>query len=284
MISWFPYSIAATLLLGLSMVFYKFPSAKNVNRYGVVFWSLLIGEMLSLFFFANYLTAQDTKILFWAILWGASFAALSLLQMYALNHVDTGTLFPITSTLSLVLTISFGFIFFSHNVRFLQITGIVSAIVAVFLFLYKKGKLEYSRHIIIIGLTITCLSAFNKIIQKIVADGFDIRAFQIYQYLFAAVFALLVYFVSQKSLKISGLFERKQLALGGLIGVLGFFGAYALLIALTKGPFALVFSVQSTYIFVVAVAGYFLFQEKFTYRKVVALILAVLAVVLIRIG
>jgi len=243
-----------------------------------------LGEILSLFFFSNYLSQGDGKILAWAALWGASFAGLSLLQMYALHHVDTSTLFPITSTLSLIITILIGFLFFAHNVALLQIVGILFAIVSVFLFLYKKGRLEYSRHILTVGLTIVFLSAFNKVIQKIVVDGFDIRAFQIYQYLFAMLFSLIVYFISQKSIKINQLFERRQMTLGALIGILGFFGAYALLIALTKGPFALVFSIQSTYIFVVAIAGYFLFQEKLSKRKIAALIVAVLSILLIRLG
>ena len=266
------------------MVCYKFPSSKSVNRYGVLFWSLLLSLILSIIFFSEYFSTYQFDMIFLALMWGSSFASLSLLQMYALQHVDTGTLFPITSTLSLVITLVFGFFAFEHDMGILQLCGVVFAVLAVFLLLYKKGRLEHSRHVIGIGLTIICLSAGNKFIQKIVADGVDIRVFQIYQYFFAAFFALLVFLVSEKSFKINKLFERKQIYFGSLIGILGFFGGYALLIALTKGPFALVFSVHSSYIFVVALAGYIFFQEYLSFRKVVALLLAVLSILLIRLG
>lgn len=284
MMTWFPYSILATILLGLSMVCYKFPSTKNVDRYGVMFWSLLFSEILSLLFFAKYFTQAEPRILFWSALWGVSFASLSLLQMYALRHVDTGTLFPVTSSLSLVITIMLGFVFFAHTISTLQVGGIALTVLAVALFLFKKGKLEYSFQVLAVGVSIVGLSAGNKIIQKIVADGFDIRSFQIYQYFFATLFALFVYSVSQKSMSVKKLAERRQIAIGALIGVLGFFGGYALLIALSMGPFALVFSIHSMYIFVVAFAGALLFREKLTQRKIFALVLACIAIVLIRVG
>ncbi|MEK7531775.1 MAG: DMT family transporter [Patescibacteria group bacterium] len=284
MISWFTYSLIATILFGVSTALYKLPFAKDVNRYAVGFWVLFVLEIFSLVFFFSQLTQFPGKILLWAGLWGVSFSLLILLQMFALSFVDTNTLFPITTSVSLILTVTFGVFFFSDRLYFLQVAGLLLTIIAVYLFLYRGGKLQYSRYVIGVGGVLVFLSVFNKIIQKIVADGYNIQEFQVYQYLFGILSSLIIFFVSKKEISFKKLFGRKQINLGVLIGIPSFFGTYALLLALTKGPFTLVMALHSQYVFVTAITGFFLFKEQFSSRKIFALVLSVCAILLIRLG
>ena len=69
-----------------------------------------------------------------------------------------------------------------------------------------------------------------------------------------------------------------------MIGVFGFFGGYAFLTALTKGPFSLITSIHSLYIFITALASYLLFKERLTKKKIILLFLAIVAILLIRLG
>ncbi len=282
-LSWFLFSLAATVLLGVAMAFYKLPSAKNHNRFVATFWSLVIPAVLSFIFFYSYLPLSTPAMMWTALLWGVTFTCIVLLQMYALGHVDTNVLLPITTTTSMVITILVGIFFFQEHVSIVQALGITLAVVTIFSFLYKGGKLQYSRLLISIGLGIILISAFNKILQKIVADSFDIHAFLIYQYLFAAAFSLLIYLVLHRRDWKAHIFSG-GLGIGSLIGVFGFFGGYALLVALTRGPFPLITSIHSLYILITALTAYFLFQEKLTTKKVLLLLVAILAVVLIRVG
>lgn len=262
---------------------YKLPSAKGLNRFATVFWSLLVSALFSFVFFYSYLTLTTPSMLWTALVWGVSFCSLTLLQMYALTHVDTNVLFPITTTASLVVTVVSGMLFFGEYPTPPQLLGIILAIITIFLFLYKKGRLQYSAFLLSLGSGIILVSAFSKIVQKSAADNFDIHAFQVYQYIFAAAFSLVLYFLlhrgNWKTHLVSG--EAK---VGSLIGVFSFFGGYSLYAALTRGPFPLITSIHSLYILITALTAYFLFQEKLTIKKIFLLFVAILAVILIHIG
>ena len=282
-LSWFPFSLVATLLLGIAMAFYKLPSAKNHNRFVATFWSLVIPAILAFIFFHSYLSFSTPAMIWTALLWGITFTSIVLLQMYALSHVDTNILFPITTTASLIITVFAGIFFFNEHISTLQTLGVILAVVTIFAFLYKGGKMQYSRLLIGVGSGIIFISAFNKVLQKIVAAKFDIHAFQIYQYLFASIFALLIYLIIHRRDWKTHIFSG-GLGIGSLIGVFSFFGGYSLYIALTKGPLPLITSIHSLYILITALTAYFLFKEQLTTKKVLLLVFAVIAVILIRIG
>ena len=282
-LTWFPYSLAATLFFGVAMAFYKLPSAKNHNRFVATFWSLVIPTILSFVFFHSYLSLGTPAMMWTALLWGITFTCIVLLQMYALSHVDTNVLFPITTTASLIVTVLVGIFFFNEHISILQTLGVILAVGTIFSFLYKGGKMQYSRLLIGVGSGIIFISAFNKVLQKIVSGKFDIHVFQIYQYLFAAIFALLIYLVLHRRDWKTHIFSG-GLGIGSLIGVFSFFGGYSLYIALTKGPFPLITSIHSLYILIAALTAYFLFKEQLTVKKIFLLLLAIVAVVLIRIG
>jgi len=281
-LSWFFFAILATLLLGTAMVFYKFPSAKKMSRYNVSFWSLTTSAVLAIVFFFSYLYLTTNTMLLLAVLWGASFLALSLSQMYALGHIETNTLFPVTSIVSLVVTVFAGLAFFKEQITLIQTLGVIIVITTVYSSIFNGVKLKYSSSLIGIGIIIVFFSAFNKILQKLAADKVDIHAFQIYQYLFAVLFSLVAYsFVHRKT-------WRKEIfsgfKIGSAIGIFSFLGGYSLIIALTKGPLTLVFTIFSLFTLVTAVLGYFLFGELLTKRKLILLFMAIIATLVIRFG
>lgn len=207
----------------------------------------------------------------------------SLLQMKALKDIDTNMLYPITTTLSLVVSVLFGISFFKDHISWTQLFGMALVVVVVFLFSYKGKKLQYSREILVIGLGVVVVSAFSKIIQKFATNAVDIHIFQIYQYLSASIFSLILYtFIHRKEFK-RHIFSNSMWS-GFMIGIPNFLGGYMILLALTKGPFSLVYSVHSLYITIVAIVAYFTFKEKLTWKKAFLISLAVIATILIRIG
>jgi len=282
-LSWFPFSVLATLLFGVAMAFYKLPSVKNHDRFVTTVWSLVIPAALAFLFFHSSLPLSTPAMIWTALLWGVTFTCITLLQMYVLSHVDTNALFPITTTASLIIVVLVGIFFFREHATALQTFGTILAIATIFSFLYEGGKMQYSRLLIGVGCGIVFISAFNKIIQKIVAENFDIRAFQIYQYLFAAIFSLLLYVIIHRRDWKDHVFSG-GLGIGSVIGIFSFFGGYSLYIALTRGPLPLVTSVHSLYILITALTAYFLFREQLTTKKIFLLFSAIISVVLIRIG
>jgi len=282
-LTWFPFSLIATTCFGIAMAFYKLPSAKNQSKYAVSFWQLFFNLSLSLVFFYKFIPLTNMSTVLYGSAWGLSFLLLSLLQMKALKDIDTNMLFPITTSLSLVATVLFGVFFFKDHISVIQIIGMILVVIAVSLFSYKGKKLQYSKEILILGLGVILLSFLGKIIQKFAANGVDIRTFQIYEYLSAVVFSLMLnVYVHKKEFK-QHLFSN-SIKSGAIIGVPSFVGGYMLLIALTKGPFSLVTSIHSLYVLITAMTAYFIFKEKLTWRKTVLIIVAIIATILIKIG
>ena len=112
---------------------------KGENPRVVNFYQTAVGLALTLLFFHSYISATDGATLLWSAAWGVGFAVLSLLQMYALHHVDTISLFPVTSPSSVVLSVAVALLFFGDKVSWLQGLGILLTVVTVYMFLYK-GK------------------------------------------------------------------------------------------------------------------------------------------------
>ncbi|HAE36851.1 MAG: hypothetical protein UR85_C0003G0024 [Candidatus Nomurabacteria bacterium GW2011_GWF2_35_66] len=284
-LSWFPFSIIAVICFGFSMAFYKFPAAKNQSRYSVSFWQLFISFLLSLVVFYKYIPATNLTTIIYGSLWGFSFLCLSVLQMKALKEIDTNMLYPVTTSLSLVISVMFGVLFFRDAISWLQIIGIILVIMVVYLFSYKGKSLQYSNKILIIGLGVISLSTFGKIIQKFATgvSSVNINTLQVYQYLSAAIFSLLLYLYINRN-KANKKPHIGSIISGAMIAIPSFLGGFMWLIALKRGPFSLVSSVHSLYILVVAVIAYFMFKEKLTFKKIILILIAILAMILIKVG
>jgi bacterial/archaeal transporter family protein len=282
-LTWFPFSIAATICFGIAMVLYKLPAAKNQSRFAVSFWQALITFILALTVFYSFISLTNTATVIYGSLWGLAFLFLSLMQMKALKQVDTNRLYPVTTSLSLVASVLVGLVLFRDIISWLQILGIIMLIAVVYLFSYKGKKIQYSKSIIIIGSGIVFLSVAGKIIHKLAADNVDIQAFQVWQYLSATIFSLMLYtFIHRKDFK-QHIFSKAALS-GLLIAVPTFLGGYMWLIALTKGPFSLVTSIHSLYVIIAALVAYLIFKEKLTWKKLLLIVLAVVAMIIIKIG
>jgi uncharacterized membrane protein len=281
--SWFSFSLLATILFGIMTALYKFPAVKGYNKFSVMVWSLALSTIASLVLFHKYLVNINTTALVSAGIWGITYTALTLLQMHALTHVDTGTLFPTTSTLSLALIVLVGITLFGDRLSFLQIAGLVLIMGAVYFFLYTKGKRQYTKYVLLIGMSIVVLSALNKIIQKVAVNAADIRGYQFYQFAFALIFSLIVlYYYHRKDFK-EQLFS-KAYKIGCCIGALGFAGGYLFLIALQKGSVSLVNSIHSLYVLVAAILGFVLFKEKLSLKKLALIGMCIVGVIFIRVG
>lgn len=282
--SWLPYSLGATLLLGISMAFYKSPAAKGHSRFATMTWFSFVCLILSVIFFYSFLPLTSLSVVGGAAVWGSAFILLSLLQMYALSHIGTGALFPITTTTALILTIIIGLIFFKDEVSSLQIVGMVIAVSSIYFYLRKKTAHADARLLVMVGTGIILLSTFNKIWQKLVAVAFDIHVFQIYQYLFALVTALIAAIVIHKKGAGAELKKWQNIRVGVLGGIFGFFGGYILFIALSRGPVSLINTIHSLYVLPTAIVASILFKEKLTKKTWLLITGTIVAIALIKLG
>lgn len=294
--SWFPYSIIALVLFGFAMVFYKLPSRRGESMTMTTVWFFIASTALSLLFFHDSISEISAEMIGLAFLWAISFTALQILQMKILGKkIETNTLFPVTTTLSLALTVLFAVVVFGDVLSVSQWLGVILVVITVYLFVFcKKGfrtglfNFHFTKEVGVLGLVIVITSALNKIVQKFAADSFSIEAFQISQYLAGSLFtialALYLHRSNKKPEDGSKPLWLQGIVPGGLIGVFGFLGGYSLYMAIINGPFALVTSIHSLYILITAIAGWMIFKERLGWRKIVLITLAILAILLIKLG
>src|SRR3989338_1828979 len=99
--NWLPYSIAATILLGISMSLYKMPSFRGYSSYLSTFWTNAFSALfvvLALLFFNQSQLHGFYTISWYAIGWGGFFAINMVLQKILLHKVETNSLYPVTSS------------------------------------------------------------------------------------------------------------------------------------------------------------------------------------------
>lgn len=281
--SWFIFTLASMVSFGTGAALYKLPARKNQSKLAVVFWMMLSSCVFSVLLFSKYSNLGNSTIILISALWGIGYVTTTALQMYVLNRLHVSSLFPVTTTASLVITVLSGIFLFSETVSIIQTLGIILAAATIYSFMYEKGRPQYTGVLITLGLAIIFSSSFNKILYKLGTDAGDIHFFQIYQYLFGSLIALIGLMLFSRSKWKREVFSGSVVS-GTLIGVTQFLGGYFQLIALTKGPFSLITALSSAYVFIAAIFAYFLFGETLTKRKIILIFLAIIAIALIRLG
>lgn len=284
--NWVDYSLLGMVLLGIAMVFYKLPSIrKEVDANGLNVWSSFFFLLFATFFFLEYVNFSVNIIVLTALAYGVLFTLRSLLQMHGLKYASTDALFPVTSTGGLLVVIVAGLIFFGDKLTSMQWLGVVASIVVFFFFGFKGGKLIFSSVTATkIWLGIVVLSAAGNLLNKVGAILGDVHTFQFFVYIFIFISGLGMLFIQKKG-EVKKVLYSKGTVLGGLgIGIFGFFGAWALILALRDGPVSVAQTINSSYVIVTSILASLFFGEIMTKKKITLIICGVLALAIIYIG
>src|SRR3989339_460564 len=196
--NWLSYSIASTILLGISMSLYKMPSFKGYSSFFSTFWTNLFSAFFVLIalvlFGQSYLSGLST-ISWYAIVWGGFFAINMVLQKILLQNVETNSAYPVTSSIGSVVTVLIGITVLSEHVSIIQTAGIAIILLSVFLFTRKTGSFPLDQKTILLSLGIIVSSTASKYIQKLGAVNDSVSHFMLWQYLGAALFGLLIAYI-----------------------------------------------------------------------------------------
>lgn len=284
---WLPYSVVATVLIGVSMSLYKMPSFRGYSSFHSTFWTNIFSLGFSILFMGIFTTEKISSIfsISWlALLWGGLFAATMLQQKLLLKRMETNTLLPITSSLGAVITVLGGIVLFSERLSLVQTFGILIIFVSVFLFSRKKGELPLDFNSIGFMVGIITVSTLSKFVLKLGAMQGSIYHYNVYQCIGAALFALMFIFIFERK-DAHKLFEiNNTWRMSLLIALFSALGGLTLLKALSLGPVSAVFAIHPAYIFISGIVGMVLYKENLTLKKIILAILTIVGVVLIKIG
>lgn len=272
------------LLFSGMTALYKLPTYRNQSRLSATFWMMSFIFLLAIIIFNQVIFDVNKETLIYSFIWGCGFASLTAIQIYLLSRLEINTLFPINTLLSMIFVVIFGLFVFLEKVSLIQALGIIVAIIALYLFLFSDKGAKYSKGTLKFGLAMVMLSVSTKVVQKLAVDNvLDTKVLIIYQFLFAALFLLVANIIYHKKDWTKKVFSPSYKS-GLMISLPAFLGNWAIIEALSKGPFTLIYSIHTFYIFGGSILGYFFFKEKLTKKKLSLLALAIIAIILIRIG
>ena len=290
-VHWWVYALMSMFFLGCAMSVFKIPSInKDVTNNGLNVWfSIFLMVLATIFFYpTNGIFNPDTKLIIVAIAFtqGILLTLRTLLQTKALSMFRANDLFPTTSVSGLVIIIFIGILFFHDHLSLTRDLGIILAVITIYLFARKGNPITLEKKAIIFWIGIVTLSVAGNLSNKFAADIGDLHTFLFYSYIATLVSSLFMLSLT----KLSGGEIKKQvihigaLSYGIISAILAFFGSWSLLQALTLGPVSAVQTINSSYVFVTSIVVWFIFDEKLTTRKMFLIFLAVLAMILIRVG
>ncbi len=285
--SWFPYSIAATILLGIAISLYKIPSFKGYSIFISTIWTnifCVLFVVFGLFVFNHTALGGFFDVSWYAIAWGGFFAINMVLQKILVSRVETNSAYPVTSSLGSVVTILVGLTLLSESVSLIQTVGIVIILISVFIYTRKDGSFPLDQNTVLLAVGIITSSTITKYLQKLGAITDSISQFMIWQYVGAIIFGSIIAYVFDSD-KLREVAHIKKYWKGPML-IAGFtvLGSWMLLKALALGPLSAVFAVHPAYTFVAGIVGYVLFKEKLTTKKILLAILCVLGITLLNIG
>ena len=249
------------------------------------FWSNLVTLALgAIFFLGTSSWDKEGFYITWiGILWGILFSIGMVLQKTILKEVETNSLFPITSSVSNIVTIFLGVMLLHESVSMAQCLGMMLTITAVFLLSAEKGTVPLRGRLLFLMTCSIVISVLSKYVQKFGMDRNPVNTFMISEYLGASATGLVLFGVTKEA-RFSELFKFSYAKGAFFIGGFGFLAALAMLLALKHGTLSGVYGITPLYVVIVAFLGKIFFKEELTFKKILLILLSVTGIILIKLG
>ena len=224
---------------------------------------------------------------FGALFLGAMFV--SVFFVMAMTAQKNGvSVTSIAGKMSVVIPVFFGIILYKESVSFLKISGILFALVAVYLSSVneekntKNGTLLFP---ILLFLGSGIIDTVLKFVQTNYVDDRDVSIFSGSLFGIAAIFGLII--LGVKTLKKPEKFGYKNILAGVALGVPNYFSIIFLIKALQIKNFesSTLFTINNVAIVIVStLVGLLFFKEKFSIKNKIGVVLAVLGIILVTIA
>lgn len=275
----------AASILSSSMIFVVFRIAKNYqSRLSVLitinyFAATLLGVIL---FRPLKMSSPENSIhlIPYAVLLGVLFTVMFFFIGKSSQKAGI-TVTTLATKLSLVFPVAFSLIYFNEKLSVLKMMGIVSAIVAVALTVYKKDLKRTNLQFVILPLFIFVGSGFVdslvKFVQATKISDSEVSYYTTFVF-FVALICGAIYLLLSRQLNTKTHFPT--LLLGIALGITNFSSLYFLILALNKTGMAssLVFALNNMLIVALStILGTMVFKEKLNKVNFAGILLALIS-------
>ncbi|MDX8339435.1 EamA family transporter [Draconibacterium sp. IB214405] len=273
-------------ILSSSMIYVIFRVAKNYNckLQSLITINYLAASLLGILLFQPFADGKNPPALpYWmpfAVILGILFIAMFYLIGYSSQKTGI-TVTTLANKLSLVFPVTFSLIYFNEQLSTVKAIGIVTAIIAVALTVYKKEKAKIN--LIYIGLPLSIFfgsGLIDSIVKYVQAIKITESETSLYTILVFVVAFLCGVIISIFTKAYRHRLNPVTLLLGTLLGVVNFGSLYFMIEALNKSGLqsSLVFALNNMAIVAfTAILGTLLFKERLNKINFAGVVLALIS-------
>ncbi len=266
---------------------FKLLDLKNIPIFNVILINYIVAALIG-FFFDNssqgILAFIKTDAIWFSIIIGLLFIVMFFIIGWSSQRAGIAVT-SVASKMSVVMPISFSLFFFHESLTLIKGIGILIALAAVFLTIYKKSDSKKANKmwlpvILFIGMGMVDISV-KYAQEKYVTPETD-SFFTAFLFLVSAIFAIIFTFFNTKSLK-----DYKKIPVwiyGVLLGATNFGTIYFLIATLNSKvfPSSVIFGVNNTSIVLLSfLLGLLFFKERLLKINIVGISLSIIAIFLL---
>jgi drug/metabolite transporter (DMT)-like permease len=251
-----------------------------VNYFVAVFWGLLFDE--------KDFDFQETLSVSWLAIGlaiGIILIVLFFVIAYSIKKIGiTKTI--ISAKMSVVLPIGFSILYFGEVVDYVKIIGIISAVSAIFLTIYRSDSEKFDKKFIVLPILLFLgmgtIDLLIKYTQQTFLKESDVPLFTLVSFSSAGILGLI--FASFKPPVFREILKLKTILFGFLLGSANFGSMYFLILALQKTHIgsSAVFGINNVGIILFSVLiAYVIFREKISRINWFGILLSALSVLLL---
>lgn len=287
---WIVYTLVATLLYGILNFLFKAAAERGHDADGLV---NIVGLSVAVLAWSTFFIttpqpwAEITRpVVVYAFFNGLFFALGSLSKYGALKRAPAAIVFPL-NRLNTLAVMAIGFVFFQEVPRPMQVLGIMAGISVLGVItleqraLFRGAGQRIVAGGILLALAGAVFTSLSMTVGKLLAESSANRLAYIgASYTLVFLFTLVRGQMARRSRGDRFRWHIGEMAaFGAAIGLLNFGGYYLVLQAFGSGPISLSQAIFSSSIVVPIVLSRWLYHEKLTPLRVVAVGLAILSVV-----
>ncbi|RQW83414.1 MAG: DMT family transporter [Geobacter sp.] len=286
MTGWFPFSLAALLLMGLQRFFYKVAAERSCDTAVTTLSFMATVTVISaaVFFFRNASIPDLSFLLLVGLANSLAFLLATVTHIEALKKLPARIAYPLIR-LDAVLVVVISFLFFHEQVVGRQQIGIALALAAVLLIARERvagGEVVHksAKGFLFVAAAILA-GAAAAVSSRFAAQGTDKIAFMAVSYGLSTLFVAGFGERGRRQEKaVAG--SRESLRIGCIMGVLNVVGYYAYLEGLSRGPLSLVTVITSMHFVVAVVLSILIYRERPTRLGITGIILTIVSLILLR--
>lgn len=283
----FYWAIAATVLGGIQLFFQKVVAQEKRDSAfnGMMMYGVSGVAIYALLFFQHELPIAWRLIALFAIVGGALHGLGNFVRIEALKYIDSVIYFPMNKVLGPLLVVLAGVFLLGDPLTLQQYVGIGLGLTVPLLLLssaehHRQNNLQRGLLFVVISTALTAASViFTK--QATAYGGAVLFVLAMSQTAGAVSSAMILVRQKDAQRSLGAHLDRRDVVLGLIAALIGFFSAYTLVRALSTGLVSLVYAIHAHYILIPIVLSVWWYGDHINPRKMIAIGVSFLAIILL---